>query len=89
MPHRFHVDDIVHPEARALAEQFTCGICFSLIEEPVQTICNHVFCGPCLAPCAGGPCPSCRSMLPPGEAGKSLRDCNQVVLRRSGEGAVC
>ena len=84
--HRFKIDEIVHPDSMDLAKSFTCAICYGLVDvdEPVQTVCNHIYCGPCLAPCAGGPCPTCRTMLPPGQSGTPLRECNQVVLRSLG-----
>ena len=71
-----------------MSEPFTCNICYGLVlEDPVQTVCSHIFCGPCLAPCAGGPCPTCRAMLPPGKSGTPLRDCNPAVLRNLGRSA--
>ena len=74
----YKIEDIVHPEAREFASQFTCGVCLCILDEPSQTSCDHIFCESCVAPCLA--CPTCRTPLSEGGR-KPLRECNKVVMR--------
>ena len=38
-------------------ETFTCQICLDVVEDPIMTPCEHMFCKDCFRP---GKCPSCR-----------------------------
>ena len=59
MSNVFDVTDIVHPECRVIAEEFKCCICHGLVlEDPVQTVCSHIFFGGFLSR------PVCRGSLP-------------------------
>ena len=40
----FKIEDIVHPDAQIIAKQFECGVCLCILDEPVQTVCDHIFC---------------------------------------------
>ena len=49
----------------ALASSLECGICISLVCEPVTTPCGHTFCRPCLAAAlqrSRKRCPACRAV---------------------------
>lgn len=79
VPNRFKIEDIVHPHARAHAQQYECPVCMCLLDEPVQTNCEHLFCKNCLSECLA--CPTCRAPFSDGKKGELLSDCNRVVLR--------
>ncbi|CAE7908801.1 RAG1, partial [Symbiodinium microadriaticum] len=63
---------IVHPDEQRLAKQFVCSVCLCILSDPMQTICDHVFCGECISPCLA--CPTCRTPISP-EDRKPLREC--------------
>lgn len=77
----FTIDNIVHPDSRAAAEQLECPVCRCILEDPVQTrVCQHLFCKNCVERCKL--CPVCRADLGPSPAGfVPLRECNQFALR--------
>jgi len=74
----FKIEDIVHPDDQKVAEQFLCGVCMCILNEPVQTACDHIFCEDCITPCLS--CPTCRTAFAPGDR-KPLRECNRPLLR--------
>lgn len=77
---RFKIDDIVAPEARQSAEDhLECSVCLSILSDPVQTPCQHVFCSGCIAPCLA--CPNCNASLPAEKTkkGTPLSDCNKFA----------
>lgn len=64
----FKIEDIVPPEARLLAEEFQCSVCLCMLDEPVWTSCDHIFCSGCIGELQA--CPLCRTVLVVGEEGK-------------------
>ena len=55
----FKVDDIVHPDERAVAEKmFLCSICLCLPHGAIVTPCQHMFCGECIDEVLA--CPLCK-----------------------------
>jgi hypothetical protein len=74
----FKIEEIVHPDARIIAKQFLCNVCLCIVDEPVQTQCNHIFCQACVAPCLA--CPSCRAVFSEKKFGL-LRECNEPLMR--------
>lgn len=78
----FKLEDIVHPDSMILAEQFQCGVCLCIVEEPVQTMCHHVFCKACLDHGPELSCPTCRTEFSEADLPhKPLRDCNVPLMR--------
>ena len=63
---RLKIEDVVHPDARDMADDFECPICCNLFEEPVQLVCTgrHIFCAECVRAGAFQACPTCREPLP-------------------------
>mmetsp|Transcript_152664 Transcript_152664/g.489623 ORF Transcript_152664/g.489623 Transcript_152664/m.489623 type:complete len:350 (+) Transcript_152664:133-1182(+) len=74
----FKIETIVHPDDQRLAQQFVCGVCLCIMNEPVQTVCDHMFCQDCVAPCLA--CPTCRTAFTEGDR-KPLRECNRILFR--------
>jgi len=74
----FKIDEIVHPDSRGIAQQFECCICMCVVNEPLQTVCDHIFCAECLSSSLA--CPTCRTALGVGDR-KPLRDCNRPLMR--------
>eukprot|EP00439_Symbiodinium_sp_Y106_P050737 s147_g6.t1 len=74
----FKIEEIVHPDEQRFARQFVCSVCLCILSDPMQTICDHVFCGECISPCLA--CPTCRTPISP-EDRKPLRECNRPLLR--------
>mmetsp|Transcript_93682 Transcript_93682/g.200993 ORF Transcript_93682/g.200993 Transcript_93682/m.200993 type:complete len:379 (-) Transcript_93682:119-1255(-) len=74
----FKIEDIVHPEDRKFAEQFICGVCLCILDEPSQTSCDHIFCESCISPCLA--CPTCRTPLTQTDR-RPLRECNKPLMR--------
>ena len=80
------------PEVRRLVPEVTkppeddgdleCGICLSLLTDPVHTPCLHVFCRTCvqkaLSRVTNRRCPICRAVVPEG----STRPCRGALLER-------
>eukprot|EP00933_Yihiella_yeosuensis_P019932 TRINITY_DN16072_c0_g3_i2.p1 TRINITY_DN16072_c0_g3~~TRINITY_DN16072_c0_g3_i2.p1 ORF type:complete len:399 (-),score=59.74 TRINITY_DN16072_c0_g3_i2:133-1329(-) len=75
---RFKIEEIVHPDSQMIAQEFLCSICMCIVNEPSQTVCDHMFCAECVAPCLA--CPTCRTTLGDGDK-KPLRECNKPMLR--------
>eukprot|EP00933_Yihiella_yeosuensis_P073439 TRINITY_DN82130_c0_g1_i1.p1 TRINITY_DN82130_c0_g1~~TRINITY_DN82130_c0_g1_i1.p1 ORF type:complete len:406 (+),score=66.69 TRINITY_DN82130_c0_g1_i1:56-1273(+) len=75
---KFQIEEIVHPDSQSGAKPFLCSICMCIMCEPVQTVCDHMFCDECVAPCLA--CPTCRTPLQQSDK-KSLRECNRPMLR--------
>eukprot|EP00933_Yihiella_yeosuensis_P019930 TRINITY_DN16072_c0_g1_i1.p1 TRINITY_DN16072_c0_g1~~TRINITY_DN16072_c0_g1_i1.p1 ORF type:complete len:404 (-),score=60.37 TRINITY_DN16072_c0_g1_i1:171-1325(-) len=61
-----------------MAQEFQCSVCMCIVNEPSQTVCDHVFCAECVAPSLA--CPICRTTLGDGDK-KPLRECNKPMLR--------
>jgi len=74
----FKIDEIVHPDSRGVAQQFECSVCMCVVNEPLQTVCDHIFCAECISTCLA--CPTCRTAFGEG-ACKPLRDCNRPLMR--------
>mmetsp|Transcript_174340 Transcript_174340/g.558882 ORF Transcript_174340/g.558882 Transcript_174340/m.558882 type:complete len:312 (-) Transcript_174340:125-1060(-) len=74
----FKIDEIVHPDSRGVAQQFECSVCMCVVNEPLQTVCDHIFCAECISTCLA--CPTCRTAFGDG-ACKPLRDCNRPLMR--------
>ena len=75
----------VAPEVRKPPEDdsdLECGICLSLLTDPVHTPCLHVFCRTCvqkaLSRVTNRRCPICRAVVPEG----STRPCRGALLER-------
>ena len=75
----------VAPEVKKPPEDdgdLECGICLSLLTDPVHTPCLHVFCRTCvqkaLSRVTNRRCPICRAVVPEG----STRPINQIVEAR-------
>ena len=80
------------PEVRRLVPEVTkppeddgdleCGICLSLLTDPVHTPCLHVFCRACvqkaLSRVTNRRCPICRAVVPEG----STRPCRGALVER-------
>lgn len=50
------------------ASTFECNICFDLAQEPVVTLCGHLYCWPCLYKwlhfhSTSGDCPACKAVV--------------------------
>ena len=75
----------VAPEVKKPPEDdgdLECGICLSLLTDPVHTPCLHVFCRTCvqraLSRVTNRRCPICRAVVPEG----STRPCRGALLER-------
>ena len=75
----------VAPEVKKPPEDdsdLECGICLSLLTDPVHTPCLHVFCRACvqkaLSRVTNRRCPICRAVVPEG----STRPCRGALLER-------
>ena len=73
------------PEVKKLSEDdsdLECGICLSLLTDPVHTPCLHVFCRACvqkaLSRVTNRRCPICRAVVPEG----STRPCRGALIER-------
>lgn len=76
---KFRIDDIVLPGSEDVARQFDCAVCLHIASEPMmQTLCGHVYCKDCVAPCRI--CPQCREPLD-AAAVKPLSDVNKMGMR--------
>lgn len=75
---RFRIEDIVHPEMHMVAKQFVCAVCLNIVEDPVQTLCSHIFCRGCVSQCEL--CPSCREPFGHARA-RLLAECNKPMMR--------
>jgi hypothetical protein len=53
---------MLNNKTNMLEELFTCPICYSVMNEPVTTICGHNFCQACIN-MSGNECPICRKKL--------------------------
>ena len=60
-------------------EDFECKLCFSLLFQPVTTICGHTFCRECLERCLDHrqECPCCRTTLDQYHTGKRKMEVTQ------------
>lgn len=69
-------------EARQLADELTCPICYEVMRGPTSLPCNHSFCGECLGglPVENGAikCPSCRKRSRQPGAGTSRPENKQL-----------
>lgn len=74
----FKIDDIVHPDSKVIARQLECSVCLCIVDDPVQTACNHIFCASCVGQTLA--CPTCRTQFSPGDR-RPLRECNIPLLR--------
>lgn len=76
----FKIEEIVHPEAYFMARQFVCSVCLCIVEDPVQTACDHIFCAACVATSLA--CPTCRAEFVGGQVSlKPLHKHNKPLLR--------
>ena len=60
-------------------EDFECKLCFSLLFQPITTICGHTFCRECLERCLDHrqECPCCRTTLDQYHTGKRKMEVTQ------------
>ncbi|KAM0848168.1 hypothetical protein ACQ4PT_054559 [Festuca glaucescens] len=57
---------------------FECSICFELLQEPIVTLCGHLFCWPCLCKWLrihshSPKCPVCKAVVEEDKARPALR----------------
>ena len=73
---------VVEGQDAHLAE-FTCTICLSLVDAPLLTACNHVFCTSCLQDWFERitKCPTCSSPLDPRHGAGELRLASPLAWR--------
>ena len=59
--------DLILPGQEGHYSEFTCSICFNLVEGPLLTTCQHIFCTACLQDWfeTKPSCPSCTQELDP------------------------
>jgi hypothetical protein len=75
--------DCVLPNQDAHAAEYTCAVCFQLVDAPLLTACQHVFCQHCLEdwfenkPC----CPTCTTELDPRHGAGELRLASPLAWR--------
>ncbi len=75
--------DYVEPNQEAHLAEFTCAVCFQLVDAPLLTTCHHVFCQTCLVdwmatkPC----CPTCSCELDPRHGAGELRLASPLAWR--------
>ena len=77
---RFKVEDIFAGDAASSdLQEFTCAVCMSFFDDPVQLACTHIFCESCVAPCEA--CPTCRERLDgvPARGRQPLHECNKPM----------
>lgn len=78
----FSLDDVVEGQEAHVAE-YTCAICFGLVDAPLLTMCHHVFCTACLQdwvdtkPC----CPTCNLELDPRHGAGDLKLASPIAWR--------
>ena len=78
----------VAPEVKKPPEDdsdLECGICLSLLTDPVHTPCLHVFCRACVKQAlsrVNRRCPICRSLVPEGSTRPCVQCINQIVAAR-------
>ena len=78
----------VAPEVKKPPEDdgdLECGICLSLLTDPVHTPCLHVFCRACVKQAlsrVNRRCPICRSLVPEGSTRPCVQCINQFVAAR-------
>ena len=68
------LDDVCDGQVNHSAE-FTCAVCFGLVDAPLLTTCQHVFCMSCLQDwMANKPsCPTCNNELDPRHGAGELK----------------
>ncbi|CAD7946335.1 unnamed protein product [Amoebophrya sp. A120] len=80
---KFQPEDIVHVDSKEAAKAVSCSVCLCLWVDPVQTMCQHIFCRSCIDPLLA--CPHCRrdfSGLEPSKRYTPLRDINLFALNQ-------
>ena len=62
-------------------EDFECKLCYSLLFQPITTICGHTFCRECLERCLDHrvECPCCRTVLDLHNRGDSNMEITEVL----------
>ncbi|KAM3132597.1 hypothetical protein pb186bvf_015269 [Paramecium bursaria] len=80
---------IIQADNGFLEKTLQCGICFEILQRPVQIQCNHSFCGHCLSYQMNYQfkCPTCRSEIKSITIIKSLDKLSRVYLRKHPEKA--
>ena len=76
--------DLIEPNQEAHAAEFTCSICFQLVDAPLLTRCQHVFCTSCLQDWfdRGKPsCPTCSTELDPRHGAGELKLASPLAWR--------
>jgi len=78
----FSLDDVCDGQEGHSAE-FTCAICFNLVDAPLLTRCQHVFCLSCLQDWmnAKPTCPTCSTELDPRHGAGELKLASPLAYR--------
>ena len=75
--------DLIEPNQEAHSAEFTCSICFNLVDAPLLTQCQHVFCLACLQDWfeTKPACPTCSSELDPRHGAGELKLASPLAWR--------
>ena len=75
--------DLILPGQEGHYSEFTCSICFNLVEGPLLTTCQHIFCTACLQDWfeTKPSCPSCTQELDPRNGAGELRLASPLAHR--------
>ena len=75
--------DLVEPHQESHSAEFTCAVCFQLVDAPLLTTCQHVFCMACLQDWFGTKpsCPTCSRELDPRHGAGELRLASPLAWR--------
>ena len=69
-------------------EDFKCAICLSVLDEPLQTSCGHLFCAECIGGISDN-CPACRGNFTTSPDGFNARKIGDITVKCPNAGRGC